>query len=100
MKLFQVVLAVVLVVVGLVAVATVHGCHQEQVPINPVPGWPCGTGAWFECPSGGCCFRGEECSKLGGCRYVGESPTWGASPEGGTERLRLTPEQARKAAPR
>lgn len=85
------------------------GCDQKPIPINPKPGAPCGEGAYFQCPSGICCFaRTEYCGQKGHacnenmCCFSGEpGPTWGSSPEGGAVgRQGTSPEDARKAGPR
>lgn len=74
-------------------------CNQEQIPVNPVPGYPCGTsGYYFECYQG-CCWRGTACGVkghacgLGDCCFVGDN--FGASPDAGIAH-ELAPEEARR----
>ncbi|HMJ55682.1 MAG TPA: hypothetical protein VK540_26585 [Polyangiaceae bacterium] len=88
-----------------VAAVTMSGCDQKPIPINPSPGWPCGTGYYFECPDHGCCARGERCGEKGHACHEGEccwdGDMFGASRDGGRgAHPELTPDEARKAAPR
>jgi len=92
-------------------------CNQEPIPLNPTPGFPCGTGWYFECSGGGCCGRGERCGEKGHacneheCCFDGDDQLWATERNGGDAGTRqrpqgvhsgpkLTYEQARKAGPR
>lgn len=68
--------------IAAIAAVLFVGCNQQEVPIKPTPSSKCGVGPWHECPSGGCCYRGEICSPKGGCVFVGESQLV-ATPDGG-----------------
>jgi hypothetical protein len=89
----------VAIAAALIVAAAVSGCTADwNKPHSPAPrdGLPCGY-SYHQCPSGGCCGNGFDCRPGGYCAFVG----YGAAPDGGDGLApQLTPEQARKAAPR
>jgi hypothetical protein len=100
------ILFAVLCALAVVVAITMTGCSSDwnrPTPIHAEPGLPCGR-IYHQCPiTGGCCGEDEVCRPGGYCAYVGgHGPLWGASTDGGAERLRpqLSPADAQKAGPR
>jgi hypothetical protein len=101
MRFIQIILAVVLIVVGFVVVASLPGCSADWNKPHPnvvTPADPCGS-EFHSCGNGMCCRLHYAC-RPGYCGgWTGLEPTtWGSTRDGGAEeRMPLvTEEEARQ----